>query len=111
MPNEVKEQTSGEARALRLLIQQVQTSAGKSWRLIVYGDGERYRAPEFASFEALLAVLRRVLPDLDLSGIAALPAEPGSSILYATDVRLTEAQRTSLGLISASPRKAGEPCP
>lgn len=102
MPNPEEEQAANDGRPLRLLIQQVQTISGNSWRLIAYGDGDRHSAPEFGSLEALLALLRRYLPDLDLSKIAVPADEPGAAVIFAADVRLTEAQRRALGLISVS---------
>lgn len=107
MPNEEKQQGANSGSQLRLLIQQVQTNSGKSWRLIAYGDGDRHSAPEFKTLEAVLALLRRDLPELDLSNTAVPADGPGSSIIFAADVRLTEAQRTALGLISVSGGKSG----
>lgn len=95
------------AEELRLLIQQVQTGSGQWWRLIAYGDGERHCAPEFATLEALVTLVRRHVPDLDAANIAVPADGLGSSILYAADVVLTNEQRTALGLLTVSNGKSG----
>ena len=89
-----------EPRSLRLILQEVQSPPGHAYRLIAYGDGDCYCTPEFQTLAALLALLRRVAPDVEASLMAT--SEPTSSIVFAGDVALTGEQRMRLGLLAQS---------
>ena len=89
-----------EPRPLHLVIQQVQRTSGTVYRLVAYGDGGRYCTPEFQTLAAVLALLHRADPGLDISSTVADDAT--TSIIFAADVVWTEAQRIRLGLLPQS---------
>jgi hypothetical protein len=62
-----------------------------------YSDEHTYRPVGFDSLDDLLKVFKAALPAFDVSSIPHA-RQPGSSILFADVVKLSETQRSILGL-------------
>lgn len=99
MPVQDEAPKSDDRRSLHLLVQQVQTPAGYAYRLIAYGGGDSYFAPEFQTPAAVLSRLRDAAPDLEVSSMVTDAST--TSIIFSAEVHLTETQRTRLGLVPA----------
>ncbi|HEX4066310.1 MAG TPA: hypothetical protein VHZ09_09825 [Acidobacteriaceae bacterium] len=81
---------------LRVVIQRIEAEAGTIWRIVAYGDGRAVGHEDFPSSERVLNALRMAVPDFDEARL--LPAESGSSILFAEEMELDEAQLAVLGV-------------
>jgi hypothetical protein len=85
--------------SLRLVVQHVRESSSSrsSYRLIGYGDEHTYQPVNFDSLDDLLKGLKEALPGFDVSRFSE-GRQSGSSILFAEELELSEAQRSKLGL-------------
>lgn len=88
-----------DCQSIRLVVQHVRELASSQpfYRLIAYGDEHTYQPVNFDSLDALLKVLKKALPDFDVSCFSEA-AQVGSSIVFAEVFGLSEAQRSTLGL-------------
>jgi hypothetical protein len=88
-----------DRHALRLVVQHVweSSSARSSYRIIAYSNDRTYRPVEFESLDDLLRLLGKALPEFDVNGFPKRQTS-ATSILFADEMELTEAQLSILGL-------------
>jgi hypothetical protein len=67
------------------------------FRLIAYTAGRAFRPVEFTSLAGLLAAMNHLVPEL-ASSLRALPALPGTEIVFTGVLELSEQQIRELGL-------------
>ena len=94
-------------QSLRVVVQHIgESSCGRSsYRLIGYSDAKTFEPVEFESPDDLLKILKAALPDFDA---ASFPkgGQPVTSILFADDVELSEAQLAVLGYSAESSNRS-----
>ena len=95
-------------------MQRVQENPGKEsgFRLIAYGDEGTYQPVQFGSFDELVSVLHKALPDFRSPSLGSESDSSGGSIIFVELMELGPAQLSLLGLRSrpgSTPRNNHRP--
>jgi hypothetical protein len=86
--------------SVRLVIQHVCEDGGPRsfYRLVGYSDQQTYQHSQFDSLDQLLKVLVAALPGFDASSFSQGRGDLKTSILFATEMNLSDEQLSLLGL-------------
>jgi hypothetical protein len=89
---------------VHIVVQHVLRESGERFRLVAYRGVEGFSPAEFTSLDDLVSALRTAMPAFDRTQIAATGASEESSILWAGDLTLGDAELTRIGLRKIHPR-------
>ncbi|HVT98578.1 MAG TPA: hypothetical protein VHE33_13835 [Acidobacteriaceae bacterium] len=89
---------------VHIVVQHVRRESRECFRLVAYRGVEGFWPVEFTSLDDLVQALRIVLPAFDRTQIAVAGPSEESSILWAGDLKLSDAELARIGLRKIHPR-------